>query len=163
LRRVVGIPSDPRLHRLPRLGDIAEDVRPDALLALQDDNVGGYPTDARITNNVIQDCDSRTVFGSTPRGILLFGADHVSVDSNTVSRVLASGIQVSVGANRRGTDLSVTNNVVTGAGTNNNTTDVPSKGIWVLSADRVLVSGNRVSGSKDEGFMAQDSPDVEGP
>ena len=134
----------------------------DDAIALQDHNVGDYPTDARITNNVIQDCTSRTVSGSTPRGILLFGADHVSVDSNTISRVLASGILVGIGANRRGTYLSVTNNVVTGAGTNNNTTDVPSKGIWVFSADHVLLAGNRVSGSRDGDYMAQDSTDVEG-
>jgi nitrous oxidase accessory protein NosD len=142
--------------------NVIEHTKDDAI-ALQDHNVGDYPTDARITNNVIQDSNSRTEFGSTPRGILLFGADHVSVDSNTISRVLASGILVSAGANRRGTYLSVTNNVVTGAGTNNNTADVPSKGIWVLGADHVHLAGNQVSGSKDEDYMAQDSTDVEGP
>jgi nitrous oxidase accessory protein NosD len=142
--------------------NVIEHTKDDAI-ALQDHNVGDYPTDARITNNVIQDCDSRTVFGSTPRGILLFGADHVSVDSNTISRVLASGILVSVGANRRSTNLSVTNNIVTGAGTNNNTTDVPSIGIWATGADHVLVSGNQVSGSKDGDYGAQDSTDVQGP
>ena len=67
-----------------------------------------------------------------------------------------------MGANRRGTNITVTNNVVTGAGTNNNTTDVPSKGIWVLGADHVLLAGNQVSGSKHEDYMAQDSTDVEG-
>jgi polygalacturonase len=143
-------------------GNVIAHTKDDAI-ALQDHNVGDYPTDARITNNVIQDCSSRTVFGSTPRGILLFGADHVSVDSNTISRVLASGILVGDGANRRGTHLSVTNNVVSGAGTNNNTTDVPSHGIWVLSADHVLLAGNQVSGSKDPDYMAEDSTDVEGP
>src|SRR5262245_37070894 len=32
MRPVVVVPSNPRLHRLPRLGEIANDVRPDALL-----------------------------------------------------------------------------------------------------------------------------------
>jgi hypothetical protein len=68
-----------------------------------------------------------------------------------------------MGANRRGTYLSATNNVVTGAETNNNTRDVPSKGIWVLSADHMLTAGNQVSGSKDRDYMAQDSTDVERP
>lgn len=134
----------------------------DDAIALQDHNVGDYPTDARITNNVIQDCTSRTVSGSTPRGILLFGADQVSVDSNTISRVLASGILISRGSNRRGTNLAVTNNAVAGAGTNNNTTDVPSNGILVLGADHVVLAGNQISGSKDRDYLVQDSTDVNG-
>jgi Pectate lyase superfamily protein len=135
----------------------------DDAIALQDHNVGDYPTDARITNNVIQDCTARTVYGSTPRGILLFGADRVSVDSNTISRVLASGILVGSGSNRRGTNLSVTNNAVTGAGTNNNTSDVPSNGILVLGADHVVLAGNQVTGSRDGDYTAQNSTDVKGP
>jgi nitrous oxidase accessory protein NosD len=143
-------------------GNFLERTKDDAI-ALQDHGPSDYPTNVRVTNNVVQDCTQRTEFGSTPHGILIYGADHVSVDGNMISRVLASGIRVGIGTHRRGADLSVTNNVVTGAGTNNNTTDVPSKGIWVLSADHVLLAGNQVSGSKDGDFMAQDSTDVEGP
>ena len=84
--------------------NVIEHTKDDAI-ALQDHNVGDFPTDARITNNVIQDCTSRTVFGSTPNGILVFGADNVFVEGNTVSRVLSNGIRVSFGASRRSSNV----------------------------------------------------------
>ncbi|WP_197378833.1 right-handed parallel beta-helix repeat-containing protein [Mycolicibacterium mengxianglii] len=135
----------------------------DDAIALQDKGSGDYPTDARITNNTVQDCTARTGFGSTPRGILLFGADRVSVDHNSVSNVLASGIMISEGASRRATNISVTNNDVVGAGTDNDTTDVPSKGIWVIGAENVRVADNRVSGSLDGDYAVEESSNVQGP
>jgi polygalacturonase len=135
----------------------------DDAIALQDHGPGDYPTNVRVTNNVVQDCTQRTEFGTTPNGILIYGADDVSIAGNSVARVLSNGIRVGVGTNRRGADLSVTGNVVTGAGTNNNTSDVPANGILVLGADRVVLAGNQVSGSKSRDYTVQDSTDVKGP
>jgi polygalacturonase len=149
-------------HDVDIHGNFLERTKDDAI-AVQDHGVGDYPTNVRITNNVVQDCTERTEFGTTPNGILIYGADQVSVDGNLVARVLSNGIRVGVGANRRGAHLSVTSNVVTGAGTNNDTSDVPSNGILVLGADHVLLGRNQVSGSKDQDYMTQDSTDVAGP
>jgi hypothetical protein len=78
-------------------------------------------------------------------------------------RVLSNGIRVSLGASRRSNNVRVVNNAVTGAGTNNNTSDVPANGIWVLSSDNVLLSGNRVSQSKHRDYEVHDSTNVQGP
>ena len=141
--------------------NVIEHTKDDAI-ALQDDNVGDYPTDARITNNVIRDCSSQTVFGSTPRGILLLGADHVSVDSNTVTNVYATGIFSTAGKSRRSTYHTITNNVITGAGTNNTGTVTPAKGLWINTSDHVTGGGNTISSSLQENYLATDSTDVTG-
>jgi hypothetical protein len=94
---------------------------------------------------------------------LVFGADDVTVDGNSIHKVLSNGIRVGSGANRRGAALRVTNNWISGAGTHNDSTDVPANGIFVIGADHVLVAGNRVNNSKHRDYLAQDSTDVRGP
>jgi polygalacturonase len=150
------------VHDVDIHGNFLERTKDDAI-ALQEHNFGDYPTNVRVTDNVVRDCTERTEFGSTPNGILIYGADQVSVDRNVIARVFSNGIRVGAGINRRGAHLSVIGNVVTGAGTNNETSDVPSNGIWVFGADHVLLASNQVSGSKHQDFMTQDSTDVVGP
>jgi len=142
--------------------NIVEHTKDDAI-AVQDHGSGDYPTDVRITGNVVVDCTQRTDFGSTPNGILSFGADDVLVAGNSVSRVLSNGIRVGSGANRRGAQLHVLNNAVSGAGTGNNTSDVPAHGILVIGADHVQVAGNQVTQSKHQDYSIVDSTDVMGP
>jgi Pectate lyase superfamily protein len=143
-------------------GNVLENTKDDAI-ALQDHLRGDFPTDIRVTNNVIRDCTRRTFFGSTPNGILVFGAENVLVQGNRVERVLSNGIRVSLGASRRSTNVRVVNNTVTGAGTNNDTLDVPANGIWVHSSDHVQLAGNQVSQSKHADYEVHDSTDVQGP
>ena len=143
-------------------GNVLENTKDDAI-ALQDNPDGDFPTAIRVTNNEIRDCTLRTFFGSTPNGILVFGADNVVVEGNTVTRVLSNGIRVSLGASRRSSNVRVSNNAVTGAGTNNNTPDVPANGIWVLGSDHVQLAGNQVSQSKCGDYEVNDSTDVQGP
>jgi polygalacturonase len=142
--------------------NILENTKDDAI-ALQDHVRGDFPSNIRVTRNVIRDCTRRTFFGSTPNGILVFGAENVVVEGNTVTRVLSNGIRVTRGASRRSTNVRVINNAVTGAGTNNATHDVPANGIWVLSADHVQLAGNQVSQSKHANYLIQDSSNVVGP
>jgi hypothetical protein len=142
-------------------GNVLENTKDDAI-ALQDNRNGDFPTAISVTNNEIHDCTLRTFFGSTPNGILVFGADNVVVEGNSVTRVLSNGIRVSMGS-RRSSNVRVSNNVVTGAGTNNNTPDVPGDGIFVIGSDHVQLAGNQVSQSKYADYEVQDSTDVQGP
>jgi hypothetical protein len=143
-------------------GNVVEHTKDDAI-AVQDHAQGDDPTDVVVTGNTIRNCTDRTQFGSTPNGILIFGADNVTVDGNNISRVLSNGIRVGSGAHRRGTDIRVTNNTVRSAGANNHTADVPANGIFVIGADKVTLSYNDVEGSKDDDYRTQDSTAVAGP
>jgi len=143
-------------------GNIVEHTKDDAI-AIQDHAVGDFPTNIVISNNVIRDCTSRTYFGSTPNGIDSFGADHVTITGNVVINVLSNGLRVGVGANRRGTDHTLAGNVVSGAGVGNTTTDVPSNGVLMVGADRVLLQGNQVTNSKHQNYANWDSTGVVGP
>ena len=143
-------------------GNIVEHTKDDAI-AIQDHAVGDFPTNIVISNNVIRDCTSRTFFGSTPNGIDSFGADHVTITGNVVTNVLSNGLRVGVGANRRGTDHTLAGNVVSGAGVGNTTTDVPSNGVLMVGADRVLLQGNQVTNSKHQNYANWDSTGVVGP
>jgi polygalacturonase len=142
--------------------NVLERTKDDAI-AIQDHRVGDYPSGIVVKNNIVRNCTLRTAFGSTPNGILVFGADDVTVDGNSIHKVLSNGIRVGSGANRRGKALRVTNNSISGAGTHNDSTDVPAYGIFVIGADHVLVAGNRVNNSKHRDYLAQDSTDVRGP
>jgi hypothetical protein len=146
-------------------GNTVEHTEDDAI-AVQSSGVSDVPRNIMITNNTVLNCDTRSTFGSTPNGINSWGAEQVTISGNTVRNVLANGIRVGNSESRRGAYLTVKNNVVSGAGTNNNTsglgTTVPANGISVIGADHVYLSANQVSNSKHLDYAVQDSTDVQG-
>jgi polygalacturonase len=120
----------------------------DDAIAIQDHGSSTeFPSQVVISGNLVKDCVTRTSYGSTPNGINVWGGDHVLVADNVIDRVFTSGLRLGVGAGRRGTDIEARNNTVTGAGTNNDTSDVPGEGIFVIGADRVQLTGNTVTGT----------------
>jgi polygalacturonase len=142
-------------------GNFVQNTKDDAI-AVQDHAAGDYPTQITIVYNKIADCTLRTYFGSTPNGIMVYGADQVIVENNTISRVLASGIRAGVGRNRRGSNVTIIGNKIVGAGTDG-PRDVPGHGIFLIGADHVLLRDNNVSGSRQYDYFAQDSTDITGP
>jgi len=141
--------------------NIVENTKDDAI-AVQDKASGEYPTNIRISNNTIRNCVTRTNFGSTPNGINAYGSDHVTIVGNTITNVLSNGILVNNGASRRGTYTWISNNVVSGAGAKNTTTDVPGNGVSLRHTDHVYLSGNTVTNSKYLDYNIMDSTDVQG-
>lgn len=130
----------------------------DDAVAVQDKASGYYPRGIVIEGNVIRDCDT-SVGGSTPRGILAYGADDVTIVGNAVSKTYASGIMVSAGT-RRSSNVVVSGNVVRQAGVSAAGSGVPGHGIFIYQSDHVTVSGNRVSGSRQRGIVVQECNDV---
>jgi Pectate lyase superfamily protein len=141
--------------------NIVENTKDDAI-ATQDKASGEYPTNIRISNNTIRNCVTRTNFGSTPNGIQAYGSDHVTIVGNTITNVLSNGIFVDAGASRRGTYTWISNNVVSGAGAKNTTTDVPANGVSLRHTDHVYLSGNTVTNSKYLDYNIVASTDVQG-
>jgi hypothetical protein len=141
--------------------NVIEHTKDDAI-AVQDKVTGEYPTSINITNNKILNCKTRTYYGSTPNGINNFGGDRVTISGNTIANVLANGIRVGSGASRRGTYTRVSNNVISGAGSNNATTDVPDYGISVIGADHVYLNDNTITNSRGPDYNVQQSRDVQG-
>jgi hypothetical protein len=135
-------------------GNIVEHTEDDAI-AVQSTTAassGGLTTRGVISDNVVRDSDTRTSYGSTPRGIVVWGASYVKVLRNQVTNTFASGIMVSFGGDRPSQFVDVADNTVTGAGTNNTTTGlgttVPAYGIFVLTSHNVTTLANHVTLSR---------------
>jgi len=143
--------------------NLVENTQDDAI-AIQDHTLSTeFPSKVEIRGNLVRDCVTRTSYGSTPNGINVWGGDQVLVANNLIDRVFTNGLRLGVGAGRRGTDIVASDNIVRGAGTNNDTTDVPGNGIFVIGADYVQLLRNQVSGSAHEDYRFLDSTDVTGP
>jgi hypothetical protein len=116
----------------------------------------GLTTRGLIADNTVKDCNTQTNYQSgehsTPRGIVVWGASHIDVLRNKVSNTFASGILVSVGGDRASQFVTVGENTVTGAGSNNNTsglgTTTPAYGIFVLSSHDITLRANTLSSNK---------------
>lgn len=121
----------------------------DDAIAFQE-NIGhwgasGYPRNITITGNNIHDCTERNGWGSTANGINVYGSDNVTVSNNHITNVVAAGLNISYGLNRRATNIHVYNNTIDHAGYNHaNNADVPPWGIKVENADNVDGGGNTV-------------------
>lgn len=141
-------------------GNLVEHTEDDAI-AVQSTSAassGGQVTRGLIADNVVRDSDTRTTYGSTPRGVVVWGGTRVDVVRNTISNTFASGVLVSAGGGVPSRYVTVTGNTVTGAGRNNTTsglgTAVPAYGVFVLSSHDVSVRDNAVNRSRDGDYHA---------
>jgi hypothetical protein len=105
----------------------------------------GYPRNITITGNNIHDCTERNSFGSTANGINVYGSDNVTVNNNHITNVVAAGLNLSYGLNRRATNIHAYNNTIDQAGYNHaGNPGVPPWGIKVENADNVDGGGNTI-------------------
>jgi parallel beta-helix repeat protein len=136
----------------------------------QDDGIavqgttGGYVNGGTIDHNTIQDLDTRTSYGSTPRGIVTWAASYVDVSNNTITNTFASGILIQDGVSRASDHIALADNTITDAGANNTTsglgTTVPAYGIFVRNSNNITIGTSEVSTSKHGGIYIYNSHDA---
>lgn len=135
-------------------GNLVEHAQDDAIAVQDHASTSEYPTDGRIVNNTVLDCDSQTTYGSTPNGIYVFGGDRTLVANNYVKNVYGSCLKVGVGSGRRATLVTLRDNQVGGAGTNNAPgSGTPAHGVMLNGVDGFTIGNTTViSANKDYNF-----------
>lgn len=135
-------------------GNFVEHTQDDAV-AVQSTGTGssnGLATRGTIAGNTVRQCNTQTSYGSTPHGVIVYGASYVDVTANDIEDTYGNGIQVCDGGGRRAQHVDVTANRVRGAGDGNTSGVTPGVGIFLLGSDYVTVVGNDVAECLDGDF-----------
>jgi parallel beta-helix repeat protein len=143
------------------LGNHFENHRDDCV-AIQD-SVNGRPVRVTITGNTFLN-NQRRFNGSTPHGVLVYGALNATVTGNVIDTTCAAAIWAGSGAFNALKDCAITGNTILNAGvTADSVAGVPIAGIYVLGlrsgtgyAEGITITGNTIRGAQGNGVFLQD-------
>lgn len=119
-----------------------------------------HPFNVVIANNVIENCTSSGASGSTPRGIISFSAENVTIKGNVIKNTLSCNIAVwceyAVAGNKKELNVVISGNVCVNAGSGRTNTSTPADGIRVAGYSKTVrnavVSDNLIVGAADNGI-----------
>lgn len=137
----------------------------DDAIAFQDTRASGArPRNVSARRNVIRDCNRRDwkfESGTTPNGIMVFGARDAIIEANEVDGTLSNGIAVYHGFEHTSEGVTIRNNRVRRAGISPDRAEgVPGAGFSVRGSRRVVLEGNQLDGSRLAGLECTESEDV---
>lgn len=148
-------------NRISRMGDDAIAINASAP---ENPNHRQRPSRIQIYDNVIQG-HSKNHPDLWGRGILVLGAEDVTIKNNSITDTAAAGILISedeqaASARFSSRNVEVTGNSIVGSGRVSLLADQPRSGVFCTSSSRVTVTGNTVSGSDEHGVLLADTTGV---